>query len=54
MALPQRKSGFDAAAYLEWEARQEERHEFIAGEVFLMSGGTDAHYAITLNIWRRN
>ncbi|MDP2809002.1 MAG: Uma2 family endonuclease [Rhodocyclaceae bacterium] len=49
MGLPQPKLEFDAADYLAWEERQEERHEFIAGEVFLMSGGTDAHYTIIGN-----
>ena len=29
-----------ADAYLEWEAEQTERHEFVQGEVFAMLGGT--------------
>ena len=33
-----------------WEELQVERHEYWAGEVFAMSGGTDAHYTITLNL----
>ena len=47
--MGQAQAKFDAATYLEWEEREIERHEFIAGEVFLMSGGTDAHNTITLN-----
>lgn len=35
MALPQPRLQFDAAACLAWEESPEERHEFIAGEVFL-------------------
>lgn len=50
MSVPAEKLSFDGAAYLAWEAEQEERHEFIAGETFAMSGGTDAHATITLNL----
>lgn len=49
MALPQLADRFDYEAYLAWEDTQEERHEYVAGEVFAMSGGTDAHYTITGN-----
>ncbi len=34
-------------AYLEWEARQEIRHEFVDGEVRAMTGGTLKHNLIT-------
>ena len=50
MGLSQSKMGFDMAAYMAWEETQVERHEFLNGEVFAMSGGTDAHYTITLNL----
>ena len=50
MALPHSKAGFDIAAYMAWEETHEERHEFLNGEVFAMSGGTDAHYTIGLNL----
>lgn len=50
MALPAVKAEFDASAYLAWEALQEERHEYIAGEVFAMTGGRDAHNTIALNV----
>ena len=49
MALPQTQPGFDVESYLAWEKTQSERHEYFAGEVFAMSGGTDAHYTILLN-----
>ena len=50
MALPQPKYRFDMDAYLAWEETQTERHEFLAGEIFAMSGGSDAHFTISLNI----
>ncbi len=37
-------------AYLEWEARQELRHEFVDGEVRAMTGGTEAHDVIASNL----
>ena len=49
MALPKTKPEFDVDAYMAWEDEQPERHEYLAGEVFAMSGGTDAHYTILLN-----
>lgn len=50
MALPLIKEDFGPAQYLEWEASQEERHEYIAGEVFAMTGARDAHNTIALNV----
>ncbi len=44
MALPKTAPEFDVDAYMAWEEDQPERHEYLAGEVFAMSGGTDAHY----------
>ncbi len=38
------------AAYLEWEAEQEVRHELVDGELHTMVGGTAAHGTISLNI----
>ena len=49
MALPKLKPEFDIDAYMAWEEDQPERHEYLGGEVFAMSGGTDAHYTILLN-----
>lgn len=50
MALPQEKPYFDLASYFAWEETQEERHEYWQGEVFAMSGGTDTHYTVLLNL----
>lgn len=49
MALPKLNPAFDIDAYMAWEEDQAERHEYLGGEVFAMSGGTDAHYTILLN-----
>lgn len=38
--------------YLAFEARSPIRHEYIAGEVFAMSGATTRHNLITLNLAR--
>ncbi|MCY4064100.1 MAG: Uma2 family endonuclease [Chloroflexi bacterium] len=38
------------AEYLEWEERQEIRHEFIDGEIIEMSGGSGKHSKIAMNI----
>ena len=38
------------AEYLEWEARQEHKHEFIDGDIIEMSGGTGNHSKIAMNI----
>lgn len=35
--------------YLVWEESQEERHEYIGGEVFAMTGGRIKHNRITMN-----
>jgi Uma2 family endonuclease len=43
-------SGMDLPAFLAWEAQQPERHEFIGGEVFAMTGARATHNTIALNI----
>ena len=48
MSLPQPKPTFTAADYLEWEASQDTRSEFIDGQVYAMAGGTLEHNAATL------
>jgi Uma2 family endonuclease len=40
---------FTPTEYLEWEERQEFRHEFVEGEVYAMTGGTLNHSAIAGN-----
>ena len=37
--------------YLVWEAAQSERHEFVNGEVFAMSGAEDRHVTVTGNLY---
>lgn len=53
---PTTKDFFDAAAYLAWEETQPERHEYVGGEVFAMTGARDGHNTIALNIasWLRS
>lgn len=36
--------------YLEFENRSQERHEFVNGYVFLMSGASEAHHVICTNL----
>jgi Uma2 family endonuclease len=50
MALSMLDGRFDAAAYRAWEEAQEERHEYIAGEVFAMVGVRQSHNLATLNL----
>ncbi len=40
-----------AEEYLEWEAKQEFRHEYIDGEIVAMTGGTLPHNDIALNFY---
>lgn len=41
-----------AEEYLEWEAKQEFRHEYIDGEILAMTGGSLPHNDIALNFYR--
>jgi Uma2 family endonuclease len=41
---------FDSEAYLQWEASQFEKHEYIGGEIFAMAGARREHVVVTLNI----
>jgi Uma2 family endonuclease len=45
----------DAEAYLAWEARQQERHEYVDGAVYAMVGARKAHEMIAGNayVWLR-
>lgn len=38
-------------AFLAWEHEQPERHEFVSGEVYAMTGATAAHDEITGNLY---
>ena len=40
---------FTAADYLNWEAAQLDRHEYLDGEVFAMAGAEDRHVTVTMN-----
>lgn len=40
-----------ATAYLDWEAGNSIRHEYIDGDVFAMAGATDAHVTIAGNLF---
>ena len=44
---------FTIAEYLELEQSSDIRHEYFAGEVFAMAGGSKEHNIITLNIASR-
>ncbi len=50
MALAALKQPIDPDAFLDWEQRQAERYELVAGEVRLMVGGSIGHNDITDNI----
>ena len=51
MSLPAYKEPlFGPAAYLDWEAEQSEKHEYLNGEVFNMAGASEAHVTIALNV----
>lgn len=50
MSLPQAKIPFGPADYLAWEQAQPGRNEYIDGEVFAMSGASDAHGTTALNL----
>jgi Uma2 family endonuclease len=49
-ALP--STTMSASEYLAWEREQVERHEFLRGEVFAMSGGSFRHSALAAAIAR--
>jgi Uma2 family endonuclease len=38
-------------AYLQWEAQQELRYEYVNGDIFAMTGGTIPHNDIALNLY---
>ncbi|HBB33097.1 MAG TPA: hypothetical protein DDZ80_07265 [Cyanobacteria bacterium UBA8803] len=51
MANPQSPQKMTAEEYLEWEAKQEFRHEYIDGEILAMTGGSLPHNDIALNFY---
>jgi len=50
MGLPQRQVVMATEEFIEWESRQPDKHEFVAGEVFAMGGARRVHVAVTLNV----
>lgn len=50
IASPQSQK-MTAQEYLEWETRQELRHEYCDGQVFAMTGGTKGHNRAALNLY---
>jgi Uma2 family endonuclease len=53
MSQPAAKPKFSAADYIAWEATQEGRNEYLDGEVFAMSGASDTHVTVTMNVAMR-
>jgi Uma2 family endonuclease len=37
-------------AYLDWENQQQEKHEYVRGEVYAMTGASQAHVVVNLNL----
>ncbi len=50
MSVTRAKPVFTAEDYLAWEEDRPDKHEYLAGEIFAMSGATDAHVTITMNL----
>ena len=50
MGLPAEKPRLTAEEFIAWETEQSERWELVDGECFAMSGGTDIHNTISLNM----
>lgn len=51
MGAPQHSTPFSVDDYMLWEAEQSERHEYLNGEVFAMTGARDAHNTIAGNLF---
>ncbi len=51
IANPQDYQKMTVEEYLEWEAKQEHRHEYIDGEILAMTGGSLPHNDIALNFY---
>ena len=50
VGIPEAQEHLSVADYLEGEERSEVRHEYIGGRVYGMSGGSEAHNTISLNL----
>ncbi len=53
MALPQPAPRFTRAEFLDWEATQTTKHEFMQGEVFAMVGARQDHVVVSLALAAR-
>lgn len=51
MTVPAARPPFDASSYLDWEADQPEKHEYLVGEVFAMAGASEAHVTLAGNVY---
>ena len=51
MALPAPAQRFTAEDYLDWEKTQNEKYEFVAGEVFAVGGASRSHVTVSGNIF---
>lgn len=49
IALRQPDAVFSFADYLAWEETQTERHEFVGGVAYAMTGGKQGHHEVTAN-----
>lgn len=50
MGHARQRQPMTAAEYLDWEETQEQRHEFVAGEVFPTAGVEDWHVTVAGNV----
>ncbi|MGA1265506.1 MAG: Uma2 family endonuclease [Prochlorothrix sp.] len=50
VAVQQQEPYFTPEAYFAWEVHQLEKHELIEGKVYAMSGGSQNHSAIAINL----
>lgn len=53
MGLPLAEPRLDASGFLEWEATQTGKHEFVAGEVFAMVGARQDHVLVAGAVFAR-
>lgn len=51
MGVPQQTTTFGIDEFMAWEAEETERHEYLNGEVFAITGARDAHNTIAGNIF---
>lgn len=50
MSLPQPVHPMTLAEFLAWDETQAEKAEFFAGEIFMMSGATNEHNLVAVNV----